>query len=311
MAKIAVERQLLISGGRLGSKPWVVKDVEKIEGSDYATIAPKDTGLRRFLLGQSKYVADRALKDIIFLDDLKAGRNNAMKGQFSTGEASAYRMRQSVKKAKLAEQSKTVQWTFPAVVGPDGEQRPETTIRFKRVDHENASVMMMMSEESLGYLYAASHARGWREVSRNRPAKLDVPVRWDNQKAAWLARRPDPKYRLFRPKDTGPCSMEHKRRRAEAWAQGDSDLSGSDAPGAYDEGEDGDAEPDDGAQPEAEDKEEQQQKEPALSAYFRIGASASGEHAAGEGATRLPASGGHDQLELIGMSSLSCLRLTA
>ena len=294
MAKIAVERQLLISGGRLGAKPWVVKDVEKIEGNDYATIARKDTGLRRFLLGQSKYVADRALKDIIFLDDLKAGRNSAMKGQFSLGEASpsAYRMRQSAKKAKLAEQSKTVEWKFPAVVGPDGEQWPETAIRFKRVDHENAKVMMMMSEESLGYLYAASHARGWREVSRNRSGKLDVAVRWDNQKGAWLARRPDPKWRLFRPKDKSSCSMEHKRRRAEAWAQGDSDLSGSDAPGAYDEGEDADAEPDGGDQPEAEDEEEQQQKEPTLSAYFRIGASASGEHAAGEGAARLPASGG-------------------
>ena len=278
MAKIAVETQLLISGGALGGKTWVVKEVEKIEGNDYATMSRKDTGLRRFILGQSKYVPDRALKDIIFLDDLKAGRNSAMKGQFALGEAlpSAYRMRQSAKKAKMAEQSKTVEWTFPAVVGPDGEQYPATAIRFKRVDHENAKVMMMVTAESLGYLYAASLARGWREVSRNRSAgKLDVPVRWDIQKSAWLARRPDPKWRLFRPKDKDSCSMEQKRRRAEAWVQGDSDLSGSDAPGVYDEDEDGDAEPDEGAQPEEECEEAQKPKDHTLPAYFRIGVVAS------------------------------------
>ena len=174
----------------------------------------------------------------------------------------------------MAIQSKTVEWTFPAIAGPDGEQCPATTIRFKRVDHENASVVMMVSEESLSYLYTAAHARGWREVPRIRPAKLQVAVRWDRQKKAWLARRPGPKYRIFRPKADGPCNMEHKRRRAEAWADGDSDLSGSDAQNAFDDGEDGDVEPGDGAQLKSEHEEKPQQGGSALAAEERADTSA-------------------------------------
>ena len=40
--------------------------------------------------------------------------------------------------------------------------------------------MMKVTPESMTYLYVAALQRGWRDVARTRPMKLDSAVRWDN-----------------------------------------------------------------------------------------------------------------------------------
>ena len=138
------------------------------------------------------------------------------------------------------------------------QEAPETPIVCKRVEHENEGVMMKVTPESMTYLYVAALQRGWRDVARTRPKKLDSAVRWSSQKKAWVAKRSSgPRYRVFRPEMGNPESRATKHRRALAWAQGDSGLSGSDA--------------------KADREDEDDQQEPAETEAIRPGASSSWE----------------------------------
>ena len=263
MASVSVERQLLVRGGAIGEgQPWCIKAIERLDGSDYAPIKRVDTGLARFLLGSSK----ASCKDLVFLDELKAARNKAMKACFASGQGQGppltkYHEWKEKQRAKMGVLSKTVEWTFPALGHPGDADAvaPETTIRFKRVDHENAGVTMEVTEEALNYLFHATRNRGSRQEERSRPKRLQVPVRWNKQKGGWLANRSgaaSKKWRLFRVRQEGEEASSKKRRRALSWADGCSDLSGSDAEG--DEQQQGALEGDEGDEQQGDEGDEQQ-----------------------------------------------------
>ena len=155
---------------------------------------------------------------------------------------SAYRIAASRKRHKLGSHPKIVAVEFPEVEF-EGNVAPKTTVLFKRTEHHNEGISMALTAESLKYLFIATLERGERGSPRCRPRKLTTNVRWLKKRNAFVAWRfigTKKKHRLYRPDPVrGGEHREAKQARARKWADGDSDLSSSDAKGS--DGECGDA----------------------------------------------------------------------
>jgi hypothetical protein len=73
----SIKRCIQIYGGSLKPcYPWIISDIQTVDGVDFVRIQKTDNGLHRFVTGGHKQ--NGGLKDTPFLDDLKKKRNIAM-----------------------------------------------------------------------------------------------------------------------------------------------------------------------------------------------------------------------------------------
>ena len=242
---------LTVEGGRLGGRPWIVHGLEQLEGRDFAPLDKRDTGLARFVLGVSQ---KNPLKDYTFFDDLRQHRNQATLGMNVPKPATSY----AWKKAKVTmqvgvQESDVVELQRPAVE-VDGEMMAATVVRVKRPKNFNERVLIEFDAETLRYIRLAIIAGGKRADARTRPMRIDTGagprVRWIQGRAAYLARREGGAHKHFKVKSIdGADDIEErhavKKARAMKWADGNSDLSGSDGPAQSDHEVHEDAEQDD------------------------------------------------------------------
>ena len=69
---VDVERRLCISGGSLGTSPWILKRVELVDGREVIPLVKADSAFSRFVTGLS-----RGMSDMDYLDTLRDLRTKA------------------------------------------------------------------------------------------------------------------------------------------------------------------------------------------------------------------------------------------
>ena len=243
---------LTVEGGRLCGRPWIVHGVEQLEGRDFAPLDKRDTGLSRFVLGVSQ---KNPLKDYLFFDELRQQRNQLTLELIRPTKTGS----QAWRKAKMAvqvgvQESEVVELPRPAIE-VNGETMEATVVRVKRPQSFNERVLVEFDANTLRYVRLAILAGGKRADARTRPMRIDTGagprVRWIQGRAAYLARREGGAHKHFKVKSIdGADDIEDrhavKKARAMRWADGISDLSGSDGPAQSDHEVHEDGEQDDG-----------------------------------------------------------------
>ena len=256
MAEVSVSMALTVDGGRLGGRPWIVHGVEQLEGRDFAPLDKRDTGLSRFVLGVSQ---GNPLKDYLFFDDLRQQRNHlTLELNRPTKQGS-----QAWRKAKVAvqvgvQESEVVELPRPAIE-VNGETMEATIVRVKRPQSFNERVLVEFDANTLRYVRLAILAGGKRADARTRPMRIDTGagprVRWIKSREAYLAKRDGGSHMHFKVASDGADDIERrhavKKARAMKWADGISDLSGSDGPAQSDHEVHEDVEQDDVEEPGA------------------------------------------------------------
>ena len=221
---------LVVEGGLLANRPWIVHNVENIGDRDFAPLDKRDSGLCRFVLGSTQR---NPLKDFVFFDDLRQQRNRLSLDLHRPCKQGSREWRKAkVAAAVRVQESEIVEIPLPAI-DHDGETMQETIVRVKRPTSFNERLLVEFEAATLRYIRLAILAKGKREAPRSRPMRIetgDVRVRWVQGRDAYLAKRPNGKYKHFRLH--GECEdadlQARKKARASKWADGDSDVSGSD-----------------------------------------------------------------------------------
>ena len=75
-AAVGITTRVCVSGGALGSIPWVISEMENANGVQYVKLSKVDTGFERFVYGGYRQ-KENSLKDAGWLEQLREQRNAA------------------------------------------------------------------------------------------------------------------------------------------------------------------------------------------------------------------------------------------
>ena len=235
MTAVTIERRVCVKGGGCSDRaPWIIQNIEEVNGCEFICLKYQDTGFCRFVSGQY------TIKDTSFLERLKMLRTQASfrsVGQeqesalFQDAAASAGPNRKQKQQARAAQERGTmppiVQITLPAFTGAGGNEVPGITIQALSNLDSAALLKIEVKAEVLAYVREALLAHAEGEEEPNEEEEQDEPaekvackeVRWRGDKSVWLSTRVSggkKTTKSFRVKKDG--SSDRQYQRAVRWA---------------------------------------------------------------------------------------------
>ena len=211
---VIVEVQHLVKGGSLlPAFPWVVKDVETVEGIPFFELDGGHTGLCRFVTGKSK------MPEVTWLEHLKKLRTDACM------QASLEASLQGEPQCKPP----FVEVAVPDVEFAGGWQfAPATSLKIKWPTTCGENIKLELSAANLNHVRRAClSSRAPRPHVRRKPWAPEFKrCQWMAKDNGFLAQRPD-EFRFF---DAGD-DIDYARHLAYRWAKAE------DMPSSDDEGE--------------------------------------------------------------------------
>ena len=230
MEPLTITHQVCLTGGNLQQRPWVLRNLEMVEGRQFWLMNKSESGFSRLITGVTQ---NNPLKDYVFFDELRTMRNNAMLNapQAPNTKYMRNKLFRTTQMRCMTSETRILEVHVPKIEH-EGEEAPATVLRFKRTDNLAERVSIEIDPGSLNYIRLATLQRGKRPASRSRPHKSETPdprVKWWARRKVWMATRKDGMHRSFRPDPAKENHYERKLSHAVRWCDGDSELSGSDA----------------------------------------------------------------------------------
>lgn len=238
MKPISIETQAIITGGPLGSKPWVIRTTN-IEGTDFFEVDRKQNGLARFLGRASSLSQMNPLKNFKFFEQLRRRRNVTIRARQMSSNAGLGDVtltewgRRKEKKRKLiaGEDAQDSEPTAIEINLPEvsfaGITVDALTVRVKEVSNLNERVTIELSETNLEYIRIAALAAGEETDEKCVARSKKVPtgcsqVRWSKQKpgyVAWVSRGDKKRWKRF--PSAPPEDADIALQRALKWVRED------------------------------------------------------------------------------------------
>ena len=233
---VVIKRVVTIECGDNCRSPWLIDNLENIEGREFLKLAHKDIGFCRFVAG-NKF---RKIGNMQFLHDLQRRRSQATMDACATVPAIAQSLFDDVtptvaakKKARKDAKSRaalgalpsTVVLEMPSITTIDDHPVPATTLRVKSSIDVRDAVMVELDPHMIYYIKHAMLSSFTDDGVKYDRGPADG-VRWRSDRTCWLARRQneaDPERvitKSFKPKDDDPISIQEAADDAAAWADG-------------------------------------------------------------------------------------------
>ena len=211
MAAIVEVQHLVKGGSLLPAFPWVVKDVETVEGIPFFELDGGHTGLCRFVTGKSK------MPEVTWLEHLKKLRTDAC-------------MQASLEASLQGDPQCKPPFVEVAVpdVEYDGQSAPATSLKIRWATTCGENIKLELSAANLNHMrLACLSSRAPRPHVRRKPWAPEFKrCRWIARNNGFLAQRPH-EFRFF---DAGD-DIDYARHLAYRWAKVE------DMPSSDDEGE--------------------------------------------------------------------------
>lgn len=226
-----IGRAVAISGGACKSQPWIVTDLQTIDGTEYIQLQMRDYGLVRFVFGERA-----ATTKSEFLNQFRVWRTTATVAALQHAEQPAEqlfelgvehgwrekkRQRQNLKDAESrGDVPATVLVNLPKVEH-NGTTFDEQQVRVKASLDVSASVWVELKTEVL------DHVRASMLTSVVQKADSSKFVTWRSSEACYVAKKKEGDkfvYKRFRPSDADVESNAAAKVAAEAWVQAGVEL---------------------------------------------------------------------------------------
>ena len=241
MQPVSVGRCVAVSGGLCKQSPWLIQNIEVVEGLEMVTLHKKDSGFCRFISGNTQ-----GIRNMAFLDELRKLRTQSTVDACSDGDLfQTAPSNRRAKRAQLAEwksgeSPSKVRITLPAV-----GDLPAKEIHVKSSFDITTNVSVEIDADVLQHIATCMKASESQGRTRTRPS--DKGVRWMANRGGWLAtRRTNDKnhMKLFRPdcdESDDEIAKDKAKTSAIAWAASE-DVDGSGSGDDDDDAHDGDEE---------------------------------------------------------------------
>ena len=234
MEQVCIKRIVTIDC-RDNQAPWLIHNLENIDGREFLKLSHRDVGFCRFIAGKNF----KQISTMTFLHELQLKRaqmtldacSNAAQGQALFDEAvptvaAQKRARRDAKsRASLGALPPTISMQMPDITMEDGTHVPGVVLRAKSSLDVRESVMMELDAHMLSYARCAmlnSHS------DRVTPDRRHPGVTWRSDRKHWSARRKTDNGRFatksFKPDGDDELAMNEAADRAAAWADGHDDT---------------------------------------------------------------------------------------
>ena len=219
-----------VNGGKcIESPPWIIRNVETVDGIEFVSLKTRDTGLCRFLYGGTSCSQLPS-----FLNTLRIARNAVISGAEESmvfdKPSSEWQVRKKMRSIQGEVRGPIVDVPLPSF-GNDEKMYPPIVIKMKYTDKWQESVSIEVSAVALEYVSAraqhmlsdcdANPQKRFSHIGTDHEAILNK-VYWHTTKNAWVATNQDPdavqKHRTFRPSND-PASIAHEKEKAIQWSQ--------------------------------------------------------------------------------------------
>ena len=236
-SKAELTRCVMIRGGNLGNRPWIVTNVQTIEGVEMICLNKMDAGFARFVSGHRRGELSR----MTYLDTLRATRTKATFEACSDG---MFDMPDDAR-AKKAQKQKLSDTGVPDIVevmlpAVEGHQHEYVKIR-SSLDVRN----MLWVEMNPNVLDHVAMLMRNSIVDTDEKITIGKGVRWSSDRKAFIARRPSKRMRTFRA-DGGSddvLAKDDAKNKALEWASKDRSTSGDEEEGGDDDDDDEGSDP--------------------------------------------------------------------
>lgn len=215
-------------GGALGSVPWIVPEIELVDGIEYVKLTKLDTGFERFVLGGYRQ-GQNSMKDVTWLDTLRVLRNKAQLPKKDTNPMFADM------KVRRTPVKQVVSTTFVELQLPPLQTHEAVQFRVLTTSNPRACASVELRSDVLSYIRAAiiEHGKCETPTKRERPS-----VQGERRLCRWYNMRrkddePQGGFQAFRAaKDSGrktrffPCTSDDPdlidavKDQAVRWAKG-------------------------------------------------------------------------------------------
>jgi hypothetical protein len=228
MTPVCIKRVVSIECGDMVA-PWLIDDLERIDGRESLKLAHGDTGFCRFIAGKDW----RKIKEMSFLRELQLRRvqltveacqsskdAHSLFEDATPTKAANKRARNDAKaRASLGALPLTISVPMPGFAY-DGEiEIPDTSLTVKSSIDVKHAIMMELDAPMLQYV---KHAMRKSQDSDQDKAQRNDGIRWRNDRGCWMARRRtgDGKFitKAFRPTDV--MAVDAAADLAAAWVDG-------------------------------------------------------------------------------------------
>lgn len=231
---VQIERRIVVTGGGCKSTwPWVARNVELIDGTEYIQLEKKDSGFARFVSG-----APDGARSMNFLDKLRAQRTTASIQLATPGEAlfeapPTKAARKAMKQSAAALRNKgalppSVTLEMDGFTGVDGKEVPPTSFKVKSALDLKSPLYVELAPAALSYIREAMRLSDNPQGKQRAPS--NTGVRWRPERRAWLAQRRHPETDKILTRSFQPAkpmedenNKEDARQLALKWAAGEDD----------------------------------------------------------------------------------------
>lgn len=244
-APVGLSRCWCVTGGSLGTVPWVISKTEEAAGVTFIRLHKADSGFERFVLGGYRGSV-KSLKDMTWLDWLRNERNRVQL-EDTTPPTEAKPMFADMKKRKPPPVCKRDMPTVVTIELPELEDHPAISVRVLTASNIRSNVAVELRADVMQYVRKAIIGQGKRET----PTKRERPeVEGERNMCRWMqmprtkrgeAREPQAGFQAFRETQNGvkktrffPAesdasdAVDRCRDIALAWAKGETETQASD-----------------------------------------------------------------------------------
>ena len=239
-APVSIEMRVCVTGGALGSIPWILSEIETVDGVQYVRLSKLETGFSRFVFGGYRQ-RDNSLTDSGWLDILRGYRNKAQTPPARDNPMFAGMKSRRTPRRRPA--ARSVELELPPIADHDG-------VRCRALTSSNprSSVSVELKANVLSYVRAAiiEHGKSGSPIKRERPVvqgerrlcrwtyvpRKDGESQWGFQALRTSGSR---KTRFFPCASDSPEMVEACREQALLWAKEGDNLNDSTSAAQCDE----------------------------------------------------------------------------
>ena len=203
---IKIERHVAIRGGCCKRDPWVVRNIDLVDGQEFIELSKRDPGFGRYVATDSS-----AIRQMTFLDHLRRLRTEksmvipdeqSLFGQMPTRAARQTLKRRCADLNSRGQMPEVIVLDLPPIAS-DERHVPGIRMRVKANLDINKNVYVELQPNVLSYIWHAMRASDTQEPKKRTKSSLDG-VRWVSSRKVFMAQRhrlSDGKkeYRTFRP----------------------------------------------------------------------------------------------------------------
>ena len=189
---VEVERRLCISGGSLGTTPWILKRMDVVDGVEFIPLVKADTAFSRFVTGKRRGLDDMGflerLRELRTEATLKASQEGEGEGFMAAGMKAKKRQKSDARqKEQNGELVPVVTLNLPEFTNMDGRTIDQLQLKVIATLDTGRVLKVEATREALAYIREAMLDSKTTQPPQHQGIRGSV--RWSKGRSCWVGLR--------------------------------------------------------------------------------------------------------------------------